>query len=154
MTVIASTLDIAAPAERVWEILIDLAGYETWNPFTPRIDATLRVGDPVVLTVAMRPGRTLIQREVCTAYDPDAFVLGWGMTLGIPLLLRADRLQRLTPLPGGGTRYHTEDAFSGLLAPLVLRLYGADIQRGFDAVARALAAKAEERAKEVPSEDR
>lgn len=141
---IESTADIDAPPERVWAILVDLASYGAWNPFTPRIDASLRVGEPVVLHVAMKPGKKLlVQRETCTANDPAARELGWGMTMGAAFVLRANRIQRLTPLPSGGTRYWTGDAFSGLLVPLVMSLYRADIQRGFDGVARSLKERAE-----------
>lgn len=145
-TVIEASSEIDAPPERVWSILVDLTGYAEWNPFTPRVDASLRVGDPVVLHVAMKPGRKLlVQREVCTANDPDARELGWGTTMIAPFVLHANRVQRLEPLPGGRTRYYTSDTFSGLLVPLVMALYRADIQRGFDGVARALKAHAEGR---------
>jgi hypothetical protein len=136
--------DIDAPIEQVWSILLDLERYAEWNPFTPRIDATLVVGEPVVLHVAMKPGRKrLVQREQCSANDPVGFELGWGMTMGAPWLLRANRVQRLTRRPDGGTHYFTEDVFDGALVPLVMALYGADIQRGFEGVARALAVRAE-----------
>ena len=141
---IESTIDIDAPIDRVWAILVDLAAYAEWNPFTPRIDASLRVGEPVVLHVAMKPGAKLrVQTEICSANDPAAYELGWGMTMGAPFLLKANRIQRLTPLPGGGTRYDTRDAFSGVLTPLVMALYRAHIQRGFDGVARGLQQRAQ-----------
>lgn len=141
---IEASCDIDAPIDRVWSILADLARYGEWNPFTPRVDATLRVGEPVVLHVAMRPGKKLlVQREMCTANDPAARELAWGTTLGARFLLRANRVQRLTELPTGGTRYWTADTFAGALVPIVMALYRADIQRGFDETARALKARAE-----------
>jgi hypothetical protein len=143
-TTLEAAAEIDAPPERVWEILEDLGAYAEWNPFTPRIDASLVPGEPVVLHVAMRPGRPLlVQREVCTAHDPVRRELGWGMTLGARFLLRADRVQRVEAGPGGGARYYTADTFSGLLTPLVMALYRADIQRGFEGVARALKERAE-----------
>lgn len=144
MVIIESAADIDAPPERVWAILVDLARYGEWNPFTPRIDASLVPGEPVVLHVAMKPGKPLlVQREVCTANDPGQHELGWGTTLGPAFVLRANRIQRLTALPDGRTRYWTGDSFEGLLVPLVMGLYRADIQRGFDGVSRALKERAE-----------
>lgn len=141
---IESTVDIDAPVDHVWSILVDLARYREWNPFTPRVDASLVPGEPVVLHVAMKPGRRLlVQREVCTANDPARRELGWGTTMGAPFVLHANRVQRLTELPGGRTRYFTADTFAGLLVPIVMGLYRADIQRGFDGVARALKERAE-----------
>jgi hypothetical protein len=143
-TIIESTVDIDAPAERVWAILRDLARYGEWNPFTPRVDASLVIGEPVVLHVAMKPGKPLIvQREVCSANDPAGLELGWGMQMGPGFVLRANRVQRLTRVGPERTRYYTADTFSGLLVPIVMGLYRADIQRGFDGVARALKERAE-----------
>jgi hypothetical protein len=143
-TTIESSIDIDAPPERVWSILVDLDAYGSWNPFTPRIDSTLRVGDPCVLHVAMRPGEDrIVQKEVITANDPGARELGWGMTMVAPFVLRANRIQRLTATPSGATRYWTGDTFSGAMTPIVMALYRADIQRGFDEVARALKRRAE-----------
>lgn len=151
-TLIESTVEIDAPPERVWAILVDLASYGEWNPFTPRIDASLEVGTPVVLHVAMKPGEPLlVQTEVCSANDPAKRELGWGMTMGPGFVLRANRIQRVEALPGDRSRYWTGDAFAGLLVPLVMALYRSHIQRGFDGVARALKERAEQGAGTVDS---
>lgn len=142
--IVEASADIDAPPERVWEILLDLPRYPEWNPFTPRIDASLVPGEALVLHVAMRPGQPLrMQRQVCTTNDPAARELGWSTTFGPGFVLRANRIQRLTELSGGRTRYWTRDTFAGLLVPLVMALYRSDIQRGFDRTARALKERAE-----------
>ena len=147
-TIIESTIDIDAPPERVWAILADLSRYGEWNPFTPRIDASLVIGEPVVLHVAMKPGKPLIvQREVCSANDPGKWELGWGLQRRPGFALRANRIQRLTRVGPDRTRYYTSDTFSGLLVPIVMGLYRADIQRGFDGAARGLKERAEKGAK-------
>ena len=49
--IVRITREFDAPPERVWEILVDLAAYAEWNPFTPRIDASegkLIIGDAVL----------------------------------------------------------------------------------------------------------
>jgi uncharacterized protein YndB with AHSA1/START domain len=43
------TVDIAAPAELVWSVLIDLERYPQWNPFTVKVESSLRLGEPVNL---------------------------------------------------------------------------------------------------------
>jgi hypothetical protein len=139
---IAAQADIQAPVDRVWSILTDLDRYREWNPFTTAVESTLRVGEPAVLHVRMRPNKSLVQVETVSAFEPGAR-LCWGMKLGAAFLLAAERCQILSALPGGGTRYFTCDEFRGALVPLVLRLYGADIQRGFNGVAQALKQRAE-----------
>ena len=140
-TVIAARTDIAAPAARVWEILADFARYPEWNPFTPRIETSGVPGEPVVMHVRMRPdGPTRIQRETLRQLDaPDR--MAWGLDWGP--LLHTHRIQRVESLGDGHCRYVTTNEFKGLLAPLVMALYRAHVQRGFDGVARALAARAQ-----------
>lgn len=142
---IAASVEIDAPRERVWSVLADLASYAEWNPFTPRIEASLKVGEPVILHVRMKPGKpTMRQPEVMTSYV-EGEELGWGTTMGHRVLLHANRTQRLVDLGGGRTRYDTVDRFQGALVPLVMALYGAHVQRGFDETAAALKKRAEAR---------
>ena len=140
---IATEITIDAPRARVWSILRDLDRYPEWNPFTPRVEATLRVGDPVILHVAMHPGKkTMRQPEVMSSYV-EGEELGWGTTMIHPLLLQANRTQRLTELSQGRCHYRSVDVFAGALVPIVMAFYRAPIQRGFDETARSLKARAE-----------
>lgn len=139
-------VEIDAPPERVWEVIVDLPRYPEWNPFTIDVRSSLREGDPVDLTVRMsRLGRTLVQREHVREVTPHRR-LRWGMELGSRWLLSGERDQRLEPLPNGRTRYVTEDVIAGALAPLVFALFGPSLQEGFTAMASALALEAERRA--------
>jgi hypothetical protein len=143
MTDIGTTIDIHAPRAKVWSILVDLARYPEWNPFTPRVEATLKVGDPVILHVRMKPEqKTMRQPEVMTSYV-EGEELGWGTTMGHRILLHANRTQKLVDLGGDRTRYESVDRFEGAIVPLVMALYGKHVQRGFDETARALKARAE-----------
>lgn len=140
---IAASVEIGAPRARVWSILVDLSRYPEWNPFTPRVEASLKIGEPVILHVAMKPGKpTMRQPEVMTSYV-EGEELGWGTTMGHRALLHANRTQRLVDLGGGRTRYDTVDRFEGALVPLVMALYGRHVQRGFDETAAALKKRAE-----------
>jgi hypothetical protein len=149
MRSIAARSAINAPLPRVWEVLRDLASYPAWSPFVVAVDGSLVVGTSVVLHVAMTPGKPpLRQTERVSRFDPPGpdgagAALSWGMVMGHPFLLRAERYQRLTALGPSETLYETADDFEGLLVPLVFALYGASIQRGFDATAAALKARCE-----------
>jgi hypothetical protein len=143
VTDVATAIEIDAPRAHVWSILVDLARYPEWNPFTPRIEASLKIGEPVILHVAMKPGRaTMRQPEVMTSYV-EGEELGWGTTMVHRLLLHANRTQRLVEIGTGRTRYTSVDRFEGAIVPLVMALYRRDVQRGFDETARALKQRAE-----------
>jgi uncharacterized protein YndB with AHSA1/START domain len=143
---VRAEIEIDAPLERVWRILTDFQGYRAWNPFTPRVETTLRIGDPIHLHVRLVGKRLMHRVEYVTRNQP--YTLGWEMKMGARFLLNAERIQTLTPIDAQRTRYLTEDSFHGWLAPLVLALYGRAMQRGFGDCALGLKKAAESRGPE------
>ena len=136
--------EIEAPITDVWLALIDFPSYPVWNPFTPRVSTDLEIGSPVQLHVVM-PGRSASDRtEWLNLVEPEKTIC-WGMHMGAPWLLTANRWQCLTPLSDTRTEYVTTDKFSGLLAPLVMALYAKPIETGFQQVADGLKAYVENR---------
>lgn len=137
----SEAVEIEAPIERVWEILVAFERYGQWNPFTTRVDADFEVGAAVDLHVTLGPLK-LVQPERIEAVEKP-HLLAWGMRMGHRLLLSARRDQHLEPLGATRCRYHTTDALRGLLAPLVVPLFGRLIRNGFNDMALALKARAE-----------
>lgn len=134
-------VEIAAEPKRVWDVLVDFDRYEAWNPFTPKIVTDLEPGSPVEITVSLG-GKLVVQvEEMVEATPPQRLV--WRTTWGGPLLLRAQRIQRLEPLADGGTRYVSEDVMHGPLVPLVHWIHGRSLTAGFQAMADALATRCE-----------
>ena len=139
---IAAEIVIDAPRALVWEILVDFARYREWNPFTVEVDTDHVIGNPVGLTVRLY-GRERKLTERFDAYDPPRRV-GWGMHLAGGRLLRGTRFQELEAISEERTLYRTHERFEGPLAPLVMKLNGPEVLRGFEANAAALKARAEE----------
>ncbi len=52
------TVEIAAPAQVVWDVLLDYARYPEWNPYTVRVESSCRLGEPVDLWLPdpLKPG--------------------------------------------------------------------------------------------------
>ncbi|MCO4770795.1 MAG: SRPBCC domain-containing protein [Deltaproteobacteria bacterium] len=139
---VRSEIEIEAPLEYVWEILTDLGGYAAWNPFTPRAESTLRVGDPIHLDVRLTGEKISRSVDTITAMEPGK-ALCWHMKVGASFLLVAERCQTLVALDGDRTLYRSEEHTTGVLAPLLMLLYGAAMQRGFDDCAAGLKRHAE-----------
>ena len=55
---VRAEIEIDAPVERVWQILTDVDRYGDWNPFTPRVETSLAIGDPIHLHVRLRGKET------------------------------------------------------------------------------------------------
>jgi uncharacterized protein YndB with AHSA1/START domain len=43
---LVSSIDLAAPPERVWEVLVDFAAFPAWNPFITQAEGRLHFGRP------------------------------------------------------------------------------------------------------------
>jgi hypothetical protein len=142
----AAGIEIDAPIEVVWAVMLDTAAYAEWNPFVVRADcASPQVGEPIVLHVRWANGKGTRSPERITVVEPPhdgvatlAYVYeGIGAKLG---LVRGTRFQRLTQQPGGSTSYATVEEFSG---PLVRLAGPARVEEGFRRHAAALKQRAE-----------
>lgn len=148
----SASVEIDAPIEVVWRVMVETESYAAWNPFVVRAETASppAVGNPIVLHVAWADGRRSRSPERITALEPPtvgedgvgaaylAYVYeGWPARLG---LVRGVRHQRLTQRRGGPTRYETVEEFSG---PLVGLAGPARVADGFRRHAAALKARAE-----------
>lgn len=148
-----TALDIQAPLERVWAILLDLKQYHTWNPFIIAVEdppELLQVGSALQLCVRWADGRLARSGERVTQLVPPALAAdgycradwaygytGWLARTG---LVRATREHHLAQSPGGPTAYQTREVFRGLLARWVpVRA----VQDGFERQTQALRIRAE-----------
>lgn len=138
-------VEIEAPVERVWEILVDVERYGDWNPFTTRVETNFEIGSPVHLYVTLGPFKLKQPERIEVVDRPHLLV--WSTKVGARFLVAARREQRLEALSERRCRYLTTDAFNGLLTPLVILLFGRLVRRGFNEMARALK-KFAERARE------
>lgn len=139
---ISSTIEIDAPISEVWATLKDVERYPEWNPFTVVVKTTFELGSPVDMMVALRPPRQMNQVEYVTSYLEGSRV-SWGVAVGPKWFIDADRVQELTDLGNGRTRYFTSDSFTGVGVGIMRLLVGKDIQRGFDGVAQGLKQRCE-----------
>jgi hypothetical protein len=153
-----ASVDIDAPIDHVWAVMLETGAYDEWNPFVVRVEcaAPPKVGDPIKLHVRWANGRGTTSPERISEVDPPrdddgvrratlAYVYeGLPAKLG---LVRGTRHQRLSQAPGLPTRYETVEEFSG---PLV-RLAGPKrVEDGFRRHAEALKARCEELAPTEP----
>lgn len=144
---IESELDIDAPIDRVWAILVDVAAYREWNPFVIRVDAD---GDPCAVGTRMRfvvrwstGGTATSVEEVVGCAAPMSGHASWSYAYRGPLatlgLVRGTRTQTLEAV-GDRTIYRSVEPFSGALLAFVPL---AAVRDGFERQARALRARAE-----------
>lgn len=138
------SVEIAAPAELVWSILVDLPSYPQWNPYTVKVESSLRLGEPVNLFLPdpTRPGELLHVVEYLADFEPHR-LLAWEMIASADNPDAARREQIIESTGPHSCRYQTTDQFLGPTADQVMANHGPWVKQGFDAVALALKARAE-----------
>jgi uncharacterized protein YndB with AHSA1/START domain len=145
-------VEIEAPLDVVWSVVLDVDRYPEWNPFVVRAECASppAVGDPIRLHVRWANGRSATSPERISAVEPPevaadgvrraalAYVYeGLPARLG---LVRGTRWQRLSQPDGGPTTYDTVEEFAGPLVPLA---GPGRVAEGFARHAAALKARAE-----------
>ncbi|MFF5219352.1 SRPBCC family protein [Micromonospora sp. NPDC000442] len=141
MPTLSHTIDIAAPADRVWAILTDAAAYPEWNPFITNLDGSLTRGSRLAVTIALPGAKPRRFTPTVTAVEPERR-LAWLGRLLIPGIFDGAHSFDIEPLTTDSTRFTQSERFSGLLVmmmPGVLR----STESGFAAMNTALAARAE-----------
>jgi uncharacterized membrane protein len=112
-------IDITAPAERVWEVIVDVESWPQWSPTITsvrRLDAgQLRAGSR---TRIKQPGLPQLVWQVTDLQEGAGFT--W--VARSPGLL-ATAAHQVSPVPGG-SRLTLTMTWSGPLAAVVAALYG------------------------------
>ena len=128
---------IAAPPERVWEILTDAPAYAQWDSGVQQVEGTIAPGEKIKVVSEANPGRAFPVKV--TGFEPGrSMVWSGGMPLG---LFKGVRTFTLTP-EDGGTRFTMREEYTGPLLPLIWRSMP-DLGPSFEQFAGGLKAKAE-----------
>ena len=136
-----AAIDIDAPCEVVWSILMDIDHYGEWNPFVYRVTGTVAVGETVVLSV--RLGKQKMKQPLIVRQVEAPTTLIWTMKSETNPFLRGGRTQIVEDLGGQRCRYRTREELVGLISPLVGLATKRAIQHGLETSSAALKARAE-----------
>jgi hypothetical protein len=119
----AAPVEIDAKLEQVWKIMTGFDRYPEWNPMNRffRLDAEARPGDTVTFGPvwgpynlsegAPLPEAGFTQNETLTVWEENC-CLAYAV---ISRAFNAERVQHISRLENGKTRYHTFERTSGLL---------------------------------------
>ena len=139
---LVSSIDIEAPTQKVWEVLIDFAAYPTWNPFITRAEGPPEVGGQ--LTLRMQPvGGSAVPLRPTVVEVVDGHRLRWRGRVGVRGLFYADHLFIVEPLGAARSRLLQQEHFSGLLVPFFQRSLDRGTLPAFQAMNAALKDRAE-----------
>jgi hypothetical protein len=141
---IETQIEINAPAERVWSLLMDFPSYPRWNPFIRSIDGNPMVGQSLNVLIQPPGSKAMRFRPTVLKVEPNR-EFRWKGKLLVPGLFDGEHYFKLEPKPGGGLVFRQGEMFSGLLVPLLKRSLDGATKQGFIAMNEALGREAEKK---------
>jgi hypothetical protein len=128
---------IRASREKIWDLLVDLPNWPSWNTTVDKTEGIVALGKKVKVFVKLSPGRAF-PVKVSELDKPSKMVWTGGMPLG---LFKGVRTYTLTP-NGDAVEFHMREVFSGPMSKLIEKSIP-DMQPAFDELAAALKQHAE-----------
>ena len=108
-------VEIGAPAERVWALLIDADDMARWNSTLTTIEGPIELGSTVKMRVPEAPDRTF--KPKVTRFEPNR-EMEWRE--GNSTMFLGVRTYSLTPSEDGrSTGLRMTEVFTGLMLPMI-----------------------------------
>jgi hypothetical protein len=142
MRELLSEIEIAAPPERVWEVLTDFDAYPEWNPFMRSVLGSGETGSRVTVRIEPPGARGMTFKPTILTAEPQR-ELRWLGRLFVPGLFDGEHRLAIEPLDDGRSRFVQSERFTGLLVGLFAKTLAAT-QRGFEQMNLALKRRVEE----------
>lgn len=112
---IATEIQIDAPVQRIWAVLVDFAAYPVWNPFLLKVDGVPERGARIRFRFELPRG---FRAPACATVTAARVGRELRWAGGVPGLFRAEHYFLLEPVGAATTRFRHGENFSGALVPL------------------------------------
>lgn len=140
---IQSQIDIFAPAEKVWRVLMDFDTYMDWNPFIKSVQGHAGLDEMLKVEIHASNQSIMTFKPRVIDYQPN-HVFAWKGKVLVPGLFDGEHRFELTEADDGmSTQFKHSEIFSGLLVPLFRKNLQQNIAPAFDAMNQALKQRVE-----------
>jgi hypothetical protein len=143
--VLHTEVTIDAPAEVVWDVLVDFEGHQRWDPFFSKLEGELVVGERLDIVIGDPDDGGMSFAPEVLVVDEDRELRWIGRVL-VPGILDGEHAFLLVPVDDGRVTLIHEEVFSGTLEPLFWAKLDTETRAGFEEFNAALKAEAERRA--------
>ena len=139
---VCTHIEIDAPIDRIWEILVDLDRYHEWNPFISRARGRIAPGATFEVSPQSDRGKRHVFVPQVTDYQEHR-EFTWTGAFYFRWLALGDHTFRLTPIGDGRVRLDHDERIYGLVSLFVWLMAKKQIRIGFEAMNQALKERAE-----------
>jgi len=139
---IKTEIEIAAPPERVWSILLDFPAHPEWNPFVRSITGNPKPGERLEGFIQPQGGRGMTFRPTVLVAAANREFRWLGRFI-LPGILDGEHYFQIFPITPNRVRFLQGEKFSGVLVPLAKSGLEGGTKAGFIAMNEALKARAE-----------
>jgi hypothetical protein len=139
---IDTQIEIAAPVERVWSILMDFPSHARWNPFIRSIEGSSSLGTSLNVSIQPPGSSGMRFRPTVLAVEPER-EFRWKGKLLIRGLFDGEHYFTLQRRSDNKSVFRQGELFTGLLVPLLRRSLDGATKQGFIAMNEALKLEAE-----------
>jgi hypothetical protein len=143
MITVATSIQIAAPADKIWDVLVDLEKYPDWNPMFKTATGSVSVDQ--MLTISVRSQKLVMTPTILVA-TPGQELRWLGSIGGFPGMLDGNHYHIITDNGDGTCTFDHGEQLSGCLVPILDNLTGMfkNFEKGFLALNKSLKTRCEE----------
>ena len=142
MQTIKTDIIINAPAEKVWQILLNHSEYPNWNPFIKSISGSVTPGDELNVTIQSE-GNKAMNFTPLVLVNNENEEFRWIGKLGIKGIFDGEHYFILEQISPTETRFIHGENFKGILSGLFMKMIKEDTEKGFVSMNNALKRLAE-----------
>jgi len=142
MRELATSIEIEATAERVWEVLTDFAAFPEWNPFIREATGAIKQGEKITVLLGASGAKPMTFQPTLLSVIPNR-ELRWLGHFYIRGLFDGEHSFVIEPLEGNRVRFLHSEKFGGILIPMMAKMLDTDTRRGFEEMNAALKKRAE-----------
>lgn len=134
--IIDTTIDIEAPATKVWQVLTDFERFPEWSVFILSIEGDVSAGQNIKVRLDNGGGEMMVKPRILVNDAPNELV--WRGKMGSSWLFSGEHRFVLKELGNGNTRLSHSEHFTGILVPLLWKTMETKTRSSFKAFNDAL----------------
>jgi hypothetical protein len=135
-------IEINAPAQRVWEVLTDLAAYPEWNPMIRRASGEVKPGSRLKIYFNPSGSKGTTFHPKLLTVEPNR-ELRWQGQPGVPYIIESEHFFIITTIGANRIRLAHDMIFYGLIIPFIRKIVIRSSEGPFIKMNQALKKRAE-----------